>query len=95
MAKKKKKKKKKSAKKKPEQTDPPRIALSKFYPDGVYPEGEIQPYKDEYAATRMVDENSVLIIVLSAVVDQQPLANDVRGEATYRKNNERRSRTDL
>jgi methionyl aminopeptidase len=45
---KKKKKKKKSKKKKPEQSDPPRIGLSKFYPDGIYPEGEIQPYKDEW-----------------------------------------------
>lgn len=45
---KKKKKKKKSKKKKTEkQSDPPRVGLSKFFPDGVYPEGEIQPYKDE------------------------------------------------
>ena len=44
---KKKKKKKKPKKKKLEQTDPPRIGLSKFFPDGIYPEGEIQPYKDE------------------------------------------------
>jgi len=44
---KKKKKKKKPKKKKPEQSDPPRIGLSKFFPDGIYPEGEIQPYKDE------------------------------------------------
>jgi methionyl aminopeptidase len=44
---KKKKKKKKSKKKKLEQSDPPRIGLSKFFPDGIYPEGEIQPYKDE------------------------------------------------
>jgi len=44
---KKKKKKKKPKKKKPEQSDPPRIGLSKFFPDGVYPEGEIQHYKDD------------------------------------------------
>jgi hypothetical protein len=43
---KKKKKKKKPKKKKLEQTDPPRVGISKFFPDGVYPEGEIQPYKD-------------------------------------------------
>jgi hypothetical protein len=43
----KKKKKKKPKKKKTEQGDPPRIGLSKFYPDGIYPEGEIQLYKDE------------------------------------------------
>jgi methionyl aminopeptidase len=46
---KKKKKKKKAKKKKPEQSDPPRIGLSKFFPDGVYPEGEIQHYKDDNA----------------------------------------------
>jgi methionyl aminopeptidase len=44
---KKKKKKKKPKKKKPEQSDPPRIGLSKFYPEGNYPVGEIQEYKDE------------------------------------------------
>ncbi|TFL06818.1 peptidase M24, structural domain-containing protein [Pterulicium gracile] len=44
---KKKKKKKKPKKKKAEQSDPPRVGLSKFYPDGVYPEGEIQEYKDD------------------------------------------------
>ncbi|KAF8899098.1 peptidase M24, structural domain-containing protein, partial [Infundibulicybe gibba] len=43
----KKKKKKKSKKKKPEQSDPPRVGLSKFYPNGIYPEGELQPYKDD------------------------------------------------
>ncbi|KAF5385349.1 hypothetical protein D9615_001202 [Tricholomella constricta] len=44
---KKKKKKKKPKKKKPEQSDPPRIGLSKFFSDGIYPEGEIQHYKDD------------------------------------------------
>ncbi|KAJ7193351.1 peptidase M24A, methionine aminopeptidase [Mycena pura] len=44
---KKKKKKKKPKKKKLEQSDPPRVGLSKFFPDGVYPEGEIQHYKDD------------------------------------------------
>jgi len=48
-AKKKKKKKKTNKKKKPEQSDPPRIGLSKFFPDGIYPEGEIQTYKDDNA----------------------------------------------
>jgi methionyl aminopeptidase len=46
---KKKKKKKKPKKKKPEQSDPPRIGLSKFFPDGIYPEGEIQEYKNDNA----------------------------------------------
>lgn len=44
--KKKKKPKKKSAK--VEQSDPPRVGLSKFFPDGNYPEGELQDYKDEW-----------------------------------------------
>jgi len=44
---KKKKKKKKPKKKKLEQSDPPRVGLSKLFPSGVYPEGEIQPYKDD------------------------------------------------
>ena len=45
---KKKKKKKKSKKKKVEQSEPPRIGLSKLFSDGIYPEGETQEYKDEY-----------------------------------------------
>jgi hypothetical protein len=44
---KKKKKKKKPKKKKAHQSDPPRVGLSKIFTNGVYPEGEIQPYKDE------------------------------------------------
>ncbi|KAI0066565.1 peptidase M24A, methionine aminopeptidase [Artomyces pyxidatus] len=44
---KKKKKKKKPKKKKLEQGDPPRTGLSKFFPDGIYPVGEIQEYKDD------------------------------------------------
>lgn len=45
---KKKKKKKKSRKKKAEQTDPPRVGLSKLFLGGLYPEGELQPYTDKY-----------------------------------------------
>ncbi|KAJ7631199.1 peptidase M24, structural domain-containing protein [Roridomyces roridus] len=41
--------KKKPKKKKLEQSDPPRTGLSKFFPDGIYPEGEIQHYKDDNA----------------------------------------------
>jgi len=44
---KKKKKKKKPKKKKVEQSDPPRVGLSKLFPDGVFPVGEIQEYKDD------------------------------------------------
>ncbi|KZT72904.1 peptidase M24A, methionine aminopeptidase [Daedalea quercina L-15889] len=46
---KKKKKKKKSKKKKVEQSEPPRVGLSKLFPDGKYPEGELQEYKDDNA----------------------------------------------
>lgn len=42
-AKKKKKKKKKGVK----QTEPPTVPLARFFPDGVYPEGEWQSYNDE------------------------------------------------
>jgi len=44
---KKKKKKKKSKKKKPVQSDPPRVGLSKLFPNGVYPEGELQQYAND------------------------------------------------
>ncbi|KAF5312452.1 hypothetical protein D9619_002629 [Psilocybe cf. subviscida] len=45
--KKKKKKKKPKKKTKAEQSEPPRVPVSKFFPSGKYPEGEIQPYKNE------------------------------------------------
>ncbi|KAF5323611.1 hypothetical protein D9611_005579 [Ephemerocybe angulata] len=44
---KKKKKKKKPKKKKAVQSDPPRVGLSKIFPSGNYPVGEIQEYKDD------------------------------------------------
>jgi methionyl aminopeptidase len=44
---KKKKKKKKPKKKKATQSDPPRVGLSKLFPSGAYPVGEICEYKDE------------------------------------------------
>ena len=45
--KKKKKKKSKKSKKVHEQSEPPRVGLSKLFPQGNYPEGELQDYKDE------------------------------------------------
>ncbi|KAJ7170137.1 methionine aminopeptidase 2-like protein [Mycena filopes] len=57
---KKKKKKKKPKKKKPEQSDPPRIGLSKFFPDGNYPVGEIQHYKDDNAWRTTSEEKRYL-----------------------------------
>lgn len=52
---KKKKKKKKPKKKRVEQSDPPRIGLTKIYADGVFPEGEIQFYKDECVPPHLPD----------------------------------------
>ncbi|KAH9949402.1 methionine aminopeptidase 2-like protein [Amylocystis lapponica] len=46
---KKKKKKKKPKKKKAEQSEPPRVGLSKLFPDGHWPEGELQEYKHDNA----------------------------------------------
>jgi hypothetical protein len=78
---KKKKKKKKPKKKKAEQSDPPRIGLSKFFPDGIYPEGEIQHYKDEYAP----HSSTVSLLTLNSCrALQQRVANHIRGEALQR-----------
>jgi methionyl aminopeptidase len=50
-AKKKKKKKKPKKKAKTEQqSEPPRVGLSKLFPDGNYPEGELHEYKDEWVS---------------------------------------------
>ncbi|KAH7881046.1 peptidase M24, structural domain-containing protein [Lentinula edodes] len=57
---KKKKKKKKPKKKKAEQSDPPRIGLSKLFPTNVYPEGELQPYKDDNAWRTTSEEKRYL-----------------------------------
>ncbi|KAJ4485735.1 methionine aminopeptidase 2-like protein [Lentinula aciculospora] len=56
----KKKKKKKHRKKKAEQSDPPRVGLSKLFPNNVYPEGEIQPYKDDNAWRTTSEEKRYL-----------------------------------
>ena len=54
----------KKKKKKPEQSEPPRIGLSKLFPSGIYPEGEIQPYKDE-CATFALPKTTPLIFLES------------------------------
>lgn len=38
-----------SGKKKKVQTDPPSIPVAELFPEGDFPEGEWQSYKDEYA----------------------------------------------
>ncbi|KAI9512893.1 methionine aminopeptidase 2-like protein [Russula earlei] len=58
--KKKKKKKKPKKKKKVEQGDPPRTGLSKVYPDGKYPVGEIQEYKNDNAWRTTSEEKRYL-----------------------------------
>ncbi|KAJ3778257.1 methionine aminopeptidase 2-like protein [Lentinula raphanica] len=57
---KKKKKKKKPKKKKATQSDPPRVALSKLFPNHVFPEGELQPYKDDNAWRTTSEEKRYL-----------------------------------
>ncbi|KAI6135512.1 methionine aminopeptidase 2-like protein [Pisolithus croceorrhizus] len=59
-AKKKKKKKKKPKKKRVEQSDPPGVGLSKIFTDGVYPEGEVQPYKNDNAWRTTSEEKRYL-----------------------------------
>lgn len=39
--------KKNKGKKAPKQTEPPSITVKRLFPDGVYPRGEWQPYKQE------------------------------------------------
>ncbi|KAJ3973939.1 methionine aminopeptidase 2-like protein [Lentinula raphanica] len=56
----KKKKKKKPKKKKATQSDPPRVALSKLFPNHVFPEGELQPYKDDNAWRTTSEEKRYL-----------------------------------
>ncbi|KAL1757352.1 methionine aminopeptidase 2-like protein [Schizophyllum commune] len=58
--KKKKKKKPKKKKKAAEQSEPPRVGLSKLFPNGIYPEGEIQPYKDDNAYRTTSEEKRYL-----------------------------------
>jgi methionyl aminopeptidase len=52
---KKKKKKKKPKKKKTEQSDPPRVGLTKLFPNGQFPTGEICEYKDEWVYAAFSD----------------------------------------
>eukprot|EP00850_Spirogloea_muscicola_P008231 SM000043S15859 [mRNA] locus=s43:493220:496498:- [translate_table: standard] len=74
----KKKKKKAKSKKKPavpQQTDPPSVPISQLFPDGVYPPGEEQDYKDDNL-WRLTSEEMRERERLSA-----PLLNDVRRAA--------------
>ncbi|KAJ7506250.1 hypothetical protein B0H11DRAFT_2220167 [Mycena galericulata] len=75
---KKKKKKKKPKKKEPEQSDPPRTRLFKFFSDGIYPEGENQHYKDECLVLR------ASLTAINPHLRQQRLTDDLGGEALRR-----------
>jgi hypothetical protein len=82
---KKKKKKKKPKKKKVEQSDPPRIGLSKLFPSGVYPEGQIQEYQDEYVA-KVVSHSVNQLTGASAVTDsgRLPRRSELSSEPSWR-----------
>lgn len=73
---KKKKKKKKPKKKKAQQSEPPRVGLSKLFPDGIYPEGEIQEYKNDNS-WRTTSEEKRLLEKL-ALEDPDETYNNIR-----------------
>ena len=86
---KKKKKKKKSKKKKVEQTEPPTIGLSKLFPDGKFPEGELQEYKNECAFLQFpcsyADENvSTLTLHVAMPSAQHPKRNGTTSRWLWR-----------
>ncbi|KAF9531898.1 peptidase M24A methionine aminopeptidase [Crepidotus variabilis] len=76
---KKKKKKKKPKKRKAEQSNPPRIGLSKLFPSGIYPEGELQHYKDDNSYRITSEEARYL--EKQAMEDPETTYNDIRRAA--------------
>lgn len=78
---KKKKKKKKPKKKKvvAVQSDPPRVGLSKLFPDGVYPEGETHEYKDDNAWRTTSEEKRYMERMI--MEDQEQTYNNIRRAA--------------
>ncbi|KIM47495.1 hypothetical protein M413DRAFT_439161 [Hebeloma cylindrosporum] len=87
---KKKKKKKKPKKKKLEQSEPPRVGLSKLFPDGIYKEGELQPYKDDNAY-RITSEEARYNEKL-ANEDPETTYNDIRRAAEVHRQVRQRAR---
>ncbi|KAF8910094.1 peptidase M24A methionine aminopeptidase [Gymnopilus junonius] len=87
---KKKKKKKKSKKKKLEQTDPPRVGLSKLFPSGIYPEGELQPYKDDN--TYRITSEEARYKEKLANEDPETTYNDIRRAAEVHRQVRERAR---
>ena len=45
-----------------EQMDPPSISVIDMFPFGDYPEGEIQPYKDEWVDDEYISEISIILL---------------------------------
>jgi len=81
--KKKKKKKKPKKKKKVEQGDPPRTGLSKVFPDGKFPVGEIQEYKNDNA-WRTTSEEKRYLEKLAMEDPNQTYENIRRGAEVHR-----------
>ncbi|GJE89463.1 methionine aminopeptidase [Phanerochaete sordida] len=75
---KKKKKKKKPKKKKAteQQSEPPRVGLSKLFPDGNYPEGELHEYKDDNAYRTTSEEKRY--IERTIMQDPEQTYNNIR-----------------
>jgi len=42
------------------------VGLSKLFPSGIYPEGELQPYKDEYAIFLVCSKSYILTVLSNA-----------------------------
>ncbi|KAF9567817.1 peptidase M24A methionine aminopeptidase [Agrocybe pediades] len=87
---KKKKKKKKPKKKKAEQSDPPRVGLSKLFPSGIYPEGELQPYKDDNAYRLTSEEKRYNEKLMNE--DPETTYNDIRRAAEVHRQVRQRAR---
>jgi hypothetical protein len=83
---KKKKKKKKPKKKKMTQTEPPRVGLSKLFPTGVFPVGEIQDYKDECVPTIYPESVTLTLFACPIVISGEKLLkkNDMMNVWSWR-----------
>jgi methionyl aminopeptidase len=81
---------KKKGKKALKQTDPPSITVKRLFPDGAYPEGEWQPYKQECAGvkTPLVAPTGctadALLAVLRTVVNPSAARSRMLGSCSQR-----------
>jgi len=90
---KKKKKKKKPKKKKIQQSEPPRVGLSKLFPDGKYPEGEIQEYKNDNSWRTTSEEKRYLEKI--ALEDPEETYNNIRRAAEVHRQVRRYARQNI